>query len=84
MFTDVNYWTDCFSELGYDCVDYCVQTKAHESEKEMKQDENEDDDHTETDEDADSEKETEAEGRFGSTRTVPDSCITKKKNFQSI
>ena len=83
VFKNVNDWKDCLNELGYYHVYYCTQTKACEREKERKSDENEEDDNAETDEDVHSEIETEAEDRFGYTRTVPDSCVAKKKIIQS-
>ena len=77
----MNDWTDCLNKLGCYWVDYNFQTKAHEREKERESDANEKDRTTKTDEDADSEIEIEEEGRFGYTRTVPDSCVSKKKNI---
>ena len=80
-FNYVNDWTDCLNELCHYFVDHYVQTKVHERDEERESDTNEEDETTETDEDAGSEIETETDGRFGCTRTVLDSFITKKKNI---
>ena len=82
-FNDAHDWTYFFNELSCYCVDYHVQNKACEREKERESDANEEDETSETDEDTDSEIDTEADGRFCHARTVPDSCSTKKKTFQS-